>query len=284
MTYAVAAVPGVEAELSPVLRTLQAAGLAARAVRLESGPPGTEQQALREGAVDLLLAPGSARAHVEPGVWPAATLSRGDVGDVLVLREPADQTLASTPSGGRIAVAGTRRASFLRVHRRDLVAVHPTPGLSAADLLAEPTVAGAILGMTESRRLGLSGQTAEALDLRSWVPAPAQGITLILCRPADRQARRALASLDDGVAQAALQAESAASHSLGLGSDAAAGVVALPQGRWMRVFGMVASVDGRRMVRGDVTSSPAGPEAAGRALAELLLARGAESILEGGEP
>ncbi|MEJ2204875.1 MAG: hypothetical protein P8170_12280 [Gemmatimonadota bacterium] len=93
-----------------------------------------------------------------------------------------------------------------------------------------------------------------------------------------------LAPLDDGVAQAALQAERAASRLLGLRPDAAAGVVALPQGRWMRVFGMVASADGRRMVRGDVTSSPAGPEAAGRALAELLLARGAESILQGGEP
>ncbi|MEJ2204876.1 MAG: hypothetical protein P8170_12285 [Gemmatimonadota bacterium] len=126
MTYAVAAVPSVETELARFLSALEAAGVRARAVPVESGP-GTEQEALREGAVDLLLAPGAGRDHLEPGVWAAATLSRGDPGDVLVQREPADQTLASVPPGSRIAVAGPRRTSFLRVHRPDLVPVRSWP-------------------------------------------------------------------------------------------------------------------------------------------------------------
>jgi hydroxymethylbilane synthase len=279
VTYTVAAVPDVEAEIPRVLHVLEGVGLVARAV---SPAPSTEhaQAALRHGAIDLLLAPGSTGDHLEPGVWTAATLSRGEPGDVLVPRESSDQTLQSLAAGSRIAVAGRRRSSFLRVHRRDLEPVLITPGQSAVDALEDPLVDAAVLGLMEARRLGLSGRTTEALDLRSWVPAPAQGITLLLCRPTDREARRALRSVDDGVAQAALQAERAASRSLQLRPDSTAGVVALPQGRWMRIFGMVASPDGRRMVRGDVTSSAEGPAAAGRALADLLLARGAARLLE----
>lgn len=280
MTHTVAAVPDVEAEIPRILQVLEGVGMVARTA---SSAPSAEnaQAALREGAIDLLLAPGSGGDRLEPGVWAAATLSRGEPGDVLVPRESSDQTLQSLAAGSRIAVAGMRRSAFLRVHRRDLEPVLISPGRSAADLLEDPSVDGAVLSLMEARRLGLSGRTTEALDLRSWVPAPTEGITLVLCRPTDRDARRALASLDDGVTQAALQAERAAGRSLQLQPDAAAGVVALPQGRWMRVFGMVASADGRRMVRGDVTSSAEGPAAAGRALAELLLARGAASLLEG---
>ncbi len=280
MTHTVAAVPEVGAEIPRVLRALEGVGLVARATS-STLPAGAAQAALLEGAIDLLLAPGTAGDHLDPGVWAAATLSRGEPGDVLVPREPSDQTLQSLAPGSRIAVSGRRRSSFLRVHRRDVEPVPLPPGRSPVDLLEDPSVEGAVLSLTEARRLGLSARTTESLDIRSWVPAPAQGITVVLCRPADREARRALASLDDGVAQAALQAERAAGRSLGLGPDATAGVVALPQGRWMRIFGMVASADGRRMVRGDVTSTAEGPAAAGRTLAELLLARGAGSLLPG---
>ena len=58
------------------------------------------------------------------------------------------------------------------------------------------------------------------------------------------------------------------------------GALGLPFERGLRLWGLVASPDGRRVVRGDLTGHPGQPEALGTRLAELLLARGAGELLQ----
>ncbi len=277
MTYSLAVVPELDSEAPRLLQLLRDSGLDVRVTSAPSTSEGT-QAALRDGALDMLIVPGRGLASLEPGVWAAATLRREDPGDVFVPRESAGATLSSLAAGARIGLEGARRKALLLAHRRDLepVALFEVP---EADALGSENLDGVVLSTGEARRAGVAHRATEALDVRSWVPTPGHGIALLLCRPNDRQARSDASLADDGVAQAALLAENAASARLGLAADAPAGVLALPQGRWMRVFGLVASADGTRVVRGDVTSSAAGPAAAGTALAELLLSRGADRLL-----
>jgi hydroxymethylbilane synthase len=47
----------------------------------------------------------------------------------------------------------------------------------------------------------------------------------------------------------------------------------------LRLWGLVAALDGRRLVRGDLTGDAARPEELGRRLADLLRARGADELL-----
>jgi porphobilinogen deaminase len=82
--------------------------------------------------------------------------------------------------------------------------------------------------------------------------------------------------------RATLLAEASVMESLGLTCAAPMGVVALPHGKWIRMWAMLVSHDGRKVVRGDVTGLRASPETAGRALADLLTARGGIDLLEGG--
>ena len=53
----------------------------------------------------------------------------------------------------------------------------------------------------------------------------------------------------------------------------------MPHGRWVRVWGMAASADGTQVVRGNLTGVARDPAAAGMALAEILLRRGAGPLL-----
>ena len=52
------------------------------------------------------------------------------------------------------------------------------------------------------------------------------------------------------------------------------------QGQQLRLKGMVVSADGLRIVKGDLTGSSADPESLGKKLAEDLLERGADMLLE----
>ncbi len=141
-----------------------------------------------------------------------------------------------------------------------------------------------ILGNAEARRLALRRRASEVLDPKAWVPGAGQGTLLLVARADDRDAAAACAPVDDAMARAAWIAEAAVVSAQGVPEDAPIGVMALPHGRWIRVWGMAASEDGTRVVRGDVTGNADDPGSAGRALAELLLARGVAAVLRKAGP
>jgi hydroxymethylbilane synthase len=141
-----------------------------------------------------------------------------------------------------------------------------------------------ILGSAEARRLTLRTRATEILDPKAWVPGPCQGTVLVLAEGSDAEAEAACAPANDANAHGAWRAESSVLSAQGVSGEAPIGVMALPHGKWIRVWGMVASDDGTRVVRGDVTGNAEDPESAGRALAELLVARGVALVLRGGAP
>ena len=122
--------------------------------------------------------------------------------------------------------------------------------------------------------IGLASRVTEGLDTKAWVPTAGEGCLVLLSR-SDHPERARWSGLDNASTRTALFAERAALAALGASADGSVGILGMPHGRWIRLWGMVASGDGRHVIRGDVTAPAESPQAAGRSLADLLLARGA---------
>jgi len=237
---------------------------------------------LRTGEVDAALVQAETMLDLPEDLHLAAVLPREEPRDVLVPARGGSVTLHALASGSRVGVGSGRRRSFLKAYRHDLEAVAPGNGGGPAVALQSDAVDAVILGMAEARRLSLASRATEILDPKAWVPGAGQGTVLALARGDDTRVHRLCADADHPVTRAAYRAESTAIAAQGAHPDLPIGVMALPHGRWIRVWGMAASEDGSRVVRGDVTGTSDDPEGAGRALAELLLARGLATILRGG--
>jgi hydroxymethylbilane synthase len=261
-------------------------------VKEEEGP--SEEallERLADGAVDAALVasrPGSpaTRAAEVPGLAVGAVPLRPEPRDVLVATEAA--TLATLPDGARVALAGQRRRALLAAHRPELEAVDlPARGAEAVEAFLRGGGAdAAVLAAHVAREAGLSHAATEVLQPKAWLPGAGQGASVLLVRAGDHGTREALAPLHHAPTGAALEAEAAVGRALGLGADAPLGALALPYGRWLRLWTLLLSRDGRRVVRADRSGSDLRPAELGREVAAVLLDRGAgllpESAAAGG--
>jgi hydroxymethylbilane synthase len=205
-----------------------------------------------------------------------AVLPREDPRDVVVTVAGERAPLASLPRRARVAVAGPRRTALLRAHRPDVDVVVPGTELDF-EALERDGVHSAILWSGEVRRAGLTARTAEVLDARSWPPEPGQGAVAIMGRHPIAE----VTALDHLPTRTALRAELALIDALDAPEDAGLGSLAQPSGRIMRMWAAVASVDGRQLVRADLTGPLDEPAQLGLDMARALTARGAELVLAG---
>lgn len=273
MTLKLASTDGLLSEVGSVVDSLARAGVGAeraeghaRLARLIQG--------LVDGSLDLVLAPGNSGEVVDRPDLRVTVLRREEPRDVLIPAPGRPTTLTDLPPGSRVGIAGSRRRSFLMAHRNDLVAVPPWNGGGPDESLRSGAVDAMILGAVEARRLGLASRVTEGLDTKAWVPSAGEGCLVLLSRSDHPEGAR-WSGLDNAPSRTALFAERAALAALGADADGSVGILGMPHGRWIRLWGMVASGDGRHVIRGDVTAPAESPQAAGRSLADLLLARGA---------
>src|SRR5690606_11343328 len=113
----------------------------------------------------------------------------------------------------------------------------------------------------------------------AWLPAPGQGALGIVTRADDRGMLDLLGVLDHAPTRAAVVAERTVLAELGGGCQTPVGALGLPYGEGLRLWGLVASPDGTRLVRAEASGTVAEPEALGREVARLLERRGAADIL-----
>jgi hydroxymethylbilane synthase len=114
------------------------------------------------------------------------------------------------------------------------------------------------------------------------LPAPGQGALAVECRADDRTTLGLLAALDDARVHAATDAERAFLHHLGGGCAAPIAALAAPSPAHngeFRLRGLVASEDGREMVRVDGHAPLEDLVALAKRLADQAIADGARSLL-----
>ena len=234
------------------------------------------EQALRDGGIDLAVHSLKDLPTEEvDGVVLGAVCLREDVRDCLVTR---GGVLHELPAGAVVGTSSLRRSAQLRALRPDLE-VRSIRGNVETRIrkVHEGDYDAALLAAAGIARLGLEREVAEWLDADVIVPAPGQGALAVQCRAEDVEMLELLAAVDDPGARASTTAERAFLHALGAGCTAPVAAHGTTSGDAVHLDGLVASPDGREVVR---VSGKGEPEEVGERLARDALHAGAEAILE----
>lgn len=239
------------------------------------------EEALLGGRADIAIH--SAKdlpVAIPPGLILAAFTERADPRDALIGRGP-DTSLEALPRGARVGTGSVRRASQLLAVRPDLEIV-PLRGNVETRLrkLEEEDLHAVILACAGLDRLGLGDRIHERLSPNLLLPSVGQGTLAIQAMEGDPVAAD-LAAVDHPGTRAEFTAERAfLSH---LEGDCNVPLAALAQrvsGDKVVLRGLVASLDGRRVVRATAEAAVTDAASAGRAAADEVLREGAVSILE----
>jgi hydroxymethylbilane synthase len=217
--------------------------------------------------------------RIEPGLLLAAVGRREDPSDALIVAPGRPQKLRELPAGARVGTSSLRRRAQLLAWRQDLEVLDLRGNV---DTRLAQVAAGKydaiILALAGITRLGFAERASDILGGEHWLPAVGQGALGIICRHDDKRTRDVLAVLDDDATHRATAAERAFLRELEGGCQVPIAALARAGTDSVHLRGLVASLDGSRVLRGESDSGD--PEAAGRDLAGQLLQRGAAEILE----
>lgn len=237
------------------------------------------ETALEDGRADLAVhSLKDVPMHLPEGFVLAAIGEREDPHDAFVSNQY--ENLAALPAGSVVGTSSLRRESQLRA-RFPHLKIEPLRGNVQTRLrkLDEGQYAAIILAAAGLKRLGLGSRIRALITSEDSLPAVGQGALGIECRADRADVIALLQPLHHPDTAACVLAERAMSRALAGSCQVPLGGFAEVQDGKLRMRGFVASPDGRRMVRSELTGDIADPEALGNRIADALLAQGAGEIL-----
>jgi len=253
-----------------------------RAPDLRIGWPGSPlERALAKGTIDLAVQNAKDLApDPEPGVFLAAVTERLTPFDVLFARD--ETIMDELPEGAVISAhSPLRRAQLLR-YRDDLKLVDFTGSLDERiRMLDSGEVDGLIVSAAAVEHLGFQDRVTEIFTTEVLLPAAGQGASVIQIRQGSKDLLKLVKHLENPIARMEIESERAFARELKADASMAVGALASIDGQTVRLEGIVADRDGRKVVR-DVEEGEAGDEVGiGSRLAQRLLLEGARRILSG---
>jgi hydroxymethylbilane synthase len=129
------------------------------------------------------------------------------------------------------------------------------------------------------KRLGYESRVTETLDYDVMLPAVGQGALAILCRRRDETTRRVLQVLDHAPTRTAVVAERGLLRALGGSCQVPIAGQATIAGDRLTIRGLIASLDGTRVIKDELAGPPDRAPELGIALGQKLLDMGAGEIL-----
>ena len=239
------------------------------------------ETALREGRADLAVhSLKDVPMDMPEGFALAAISAREDPRDALVSTD--HESLSVLPAGTVVGTSSLRREAQLR-ERHPLLQVESLRGNVHTRLrkLDAGQYGAIILAAAGLKRLGLGTRIRALLDPHESLPAPGQGALAIECRSDRPDLMAVLAPLGDRATMLATTAERAFSRALGGSCQTPLAAYAEWEEDRLWLRGLVASRDGRDVVRGEQESAVtdvASARALGTSLADDFLARGAHRL------
>ena len=211
---------------------------------------------------------------------------RADVRDALISAparggsQTRPYTLETLPPGSVVGTSSLRRAAQVLSARPDVTTASLRGNVDTRLRKALDGQYDAIIlagaGLT---RLGLDSHVTQWLSLDVMLPAPGQGALAVQCRVDDEETLSLLSALEDAPTRAAVTAER--QFLLGLGGGCAVPVAAYAadssQSSAIRLTGLVASIDGKKLIK--VTGEGPDPQELGKRLAQDAISQGANEIL-----
>ena len=238
------------------------------------------EEELLEGEIDLAVhsmkdVPSDLPKGLEIGFYTAPE----DPRDALVSRE--GKTFKELPQGARIGTSSLRRMSQI-LHARPDLRVSPIRGNVETRLkkLEEEGLDAVIMAAAGLSRLGLEGRITETLPLDICLPPAGQGVLGIEIRSEEPSVRRLLSFFEDPVTRTRLAAERSFLKRLEGGCQVPIGAHATVAGGLIGLEGLVASLDGRELIRESLEGPVKEAERIGINLAEKILGKGGRKILE----
>lgn len=237
------------------------------------------EEALLDGQIDLAVhSMKDVPAQLPEGLEILCVPPREDARDALISRD--GRSFKDLPQGARIGTASLRRQAQLLNARPDL-RIEMLRGNLDTRLrkLKEGQFDAIVLAAAGLRRLSWAQEITEYLDPVVSLPAIGQGALGIEGRSNDQFVRSILDRLNDQATHITLTAERALLHRLEGGCQVPIAAYATLSEGQLILDGLVASVDGKTIIRDRVEGKSLDAHALGVQLAERLLARGGDKIL-----
>jgi hydroxymethylbilane synthase len=217
--------------------------------------------------------------QIPEGLCLAVITKRFDSGDALV--SPKYKTLNALPRGAKVGTSSLRRKAQL---------LHVRPDLDICDLrgnvntrlkkLETENFAAIVLAAAGLKRLGLAELITDIILPEICLPAVGQGALAIEARADDAAVLDLLAFLNDAESVQHSTAERAFLAAVEGGCQVPVGVYAQTKENQLHVEAVIASVDGKRLIRDSITGSGADADKLGSALAQRLLDAGGREIMQ----
>ena len=237
------------------------------------------EMALADGRADLAVhSMKDMPVELPAGFTLAAITEREDPRDALVSNDYSD--LAALPGGAVVGTSSLRRAAQI-LERFPALTIRELRGNVNTRLakLDGGDYAAIVLAASGLKRLGLESRIRDYLSIEQCVPSAGQGALGIECR-ADRPALlAAMAPLIHRGSSVCVRAERAVNRALGGNCSIPLGAYAEIWGETVRLRGVVAAPDAKRIARAEATGQAEDPEALGLRVAEMLRRNGADEIL-----
>ncbi len=237
------------------------------------------EPALADGRADLAVhSMKDVPMHLPEGFALAAIGEREDPRDAFVSNDFA--RLEELPAGSIVGTSSLRRQSQLQARLPHLKIASLRGNLQTRlRKLDEGQYAAIILAAAGLKRLGLEARIRQLIAPELSIPAVGQGALGIEINAQRQDLLPLLAPLNHEATASCVEAERAMSRALAGSCQVPLGAFAERSGNTVTMRGFVASIDGREMLRADVSGDAADAEALGRLLADRLIAQGADRIL-----
>ena len=237
------------------------------------------EHALLDGRADIAVhSMKDVPVELPPELHLPVIMARADPRDALVSTRFA--ALEALPPGAVVGTSSLRRRCQLAARRPDLCIENLRGGVDTRlRRLDNGDYDAIVLAVSGLERGGHAARVTEALEVTTMLPAAGQGALGIECRRGDTQAEALIAPLACARSSACVLAERAFNRRLEGGCQVPLAAYATLADGNMRLDGLVASLDGTRVLRARVRGSGDEAESLGAEAASSVLKQGAGEIL-----
>lgn len=219
--------------------------------------------------------------NLPEGLILGCVTERVNPADALVVNsQNQDYQLDTLPEGAVVGTSSLRRLAQLRYHYPHLtfkdVRGNVNTRLAKLDAGEYDAIILAVAGL---ERLGLGDRVHQVIPAEISLHAVGQGALGIECRDADPEVLEVLKVLEHAPSRDRCYAERAFLRELEGGCQVPIGVNTAIEDGILTLTGMVASLDGKRLIKDSVSGDPSHGEVLGRDLAHKVREAGAGEIL-----
>lgn len=237
------------------------------------------ERALQDGRIDFAVH--SAKdlpSQLPPDVALMAFTEREDPRDVLLSKN--GRPLKKLPVGSRLATGSLRRKAQLLAYRPDLRFENLRGNIDTrVAKFLESDWEGIVVAWAGIKRMGFRKYVSDFIPIEICLPAVGQGVIALEGRKNDRHVRAILETISDEQSEKAVIAERAFLRKIEGGCHIPVGALGLVDESHLRLKAVVASVDGKHVLREQATCQASDPQSCGEQLADKMIGLGALEIL-----